>query len=86
MPKHFGRHRQLFSHELSILPEMFSKMIRNRIIAIDYESESSVLYEEWLDENIDGMYTIYKHSSGETIISFENEADMVQFVSSFRNI
>lgn len=89
------QHRRLYVNEIDRLSGQSSLMMnlaRNRIILRvqqnAFRSDADDLieqYVEWLDDHNDGLYTLEKSSSAASlVISFEIEADMIQFSLAFR--
>jgi hypothetical protein len=91
------QHRRLYADDLpllaSSLPELIAGLVHNRLVVAMPEdaiamlnlSEWLVQYEAWLDENLSGFYRIDVHGDGNRfILSFESNADMMQFALTFR--
>jgi hypothetical protein len=89
------QHRRLYINEmdrLSVQPNLLMSLIRNRIILIvqqdefRYNADNLIeQYVAWLDDHNDGLYTVEKSfSSASLVVSFELEADMIQFTLAFR--
>jgi len=89
------QHRRLSDSDLAHLNSGQSELImdikRNRLLVtlpssvtirpISFWMEQ---YEKWLDDNISGFYTIESSSTSAFVLSFEIEADMIQFVLAFK--
>ncbi len=86
-------HRCLYTDDLDRLgtcaPEIILALLRHRLImqldVTKYDTSLLVpYYEAWLDQHMDGYYTLSEISYYSIIVSFQHEADMAQFLLAFR--
>ena len=87
---------QLYSDDLerlkTISPELITSLARNRlVITLPNDALRTISVDEWmekyniwLDENIHGFYTMNSFQPTNFILSFEIEAELVQFAMSLK--